>query len=522
MLCGLNSMSCTLGEINSDTPLSRTFLAERSKVLHLFGLPNHVRRTIFVHAAHNVSLTLAMSSSLSSGNVTGDARKGAENINNEEQNIEMDAIVCNAGLVNHTVQFSSGIGITGPLIRYELYKDVSNRRQQLLGALHNLQQSHCHWHHRSEDKQQEILEMTDDFNTAIDAPHAWDCTEDKSHDLFSQMKQLLQITSELCTGPEQLLKGVLRHISGDVTLEHHHHRDLRNINKNDKNCNDDYHDQEYYQTCSDYFDTNILLTTELMMMCDNPNCAFKEKGETIAKSEDVNNYFGSLGVEVLAEAQNTKLEFLLEYHSVAASSSGDNCIDSGAIEETIVQSGREMLETLKTLLNLAQLHLVQLNGRSVLFRIAASHYNLAMFCLRNQKVDMAINFARQGVDISEPFVSDGKNGRVGKFSKHVSIHAALLTIYAQCLLYKNEHDKAIEMSALAIRYAESVYQMEVTEKNIYCGELFEHYMKRLTIVERDVHEVKVTLQHIDTLTKDCHITLNNFQQYIMSVARKRL
>ena len=465
------------GDINSDVPLSSTFIAGQSKVLHLFGLPHHVRQSLFFHAAHSVSRTLQLySDTCVSHPAAGREDTSVHNVTH------LHAIVA--------ADFSNGLSITGDLIRSVLHADVASRRQVLLEEVYSFQQSN-NYLFPSPDYAMPSSITEDLEKTAMKSHTAESLGVDytsTSEALFTHMKHLLQITSELCTGPEQLMERLISRsddISGDNL------GGAATLNK------------EYYNECLSYFERNIDLTKELMAMNTN----------------NVESSFAFLGVEVLAEAQNTKLEMLLRYYSATAVDGGEHSNGFSGVEgvEGVVETGKEILLTLNTLLELAHEDKVHLNSQSVLFRIATSHYNLAMFCLGHRKVDLAKTFARHGVPISAQFVSN----EVGRFPKYMSMHAALLSCSAQCLSLSGEHDHAIELSTSAIHYATYLYKTVVTEKNIYCGELFEHYLKRLFVIESDVNDLKYALRNIDMLKNDCHIELSAGQDHIISLALRK-
>jgi hypothetical protein len=313
--------------------------------------------------------------------------------------------------------------------------------------------------------------------------------------LFNKMKQLMQITSELCTGREQLMKAA-------PIVEIYDYSSI---------SNDMYGHQSL---CVQHFNDNIQLTKALMLE------------HTAA--------FGSLGIEVLAEAQNCRIEMLLGCHATRYSDPGsaddsdrDTVRDrkgegeggreresSGSVQDSanaIVNAGREMLMTLQALLPLSREETVQLNDRSVMYRIAATNYNLAMFCLGADKVNVGLAFSREGLSVSESFVS----AEFPTLHKYISMHASLLSAHAHCLHLSGSREDAMGVSALAIRYATSLYKTVYTEKNVYCGELFDHYLKRLYIVESDGEELKYIAYNLALLSQECQIELNAFQKHFV-------
>lgn len=280
--------------------------------------------------------------------------------------------------------------------------------------------------------------------------------------IYAKMKILLQITGELCTGPEQLMNNFRDQNSVDIIGG--------------------------YIQCLPLFDENIVLTRLLIRAHAN--------------------IFGDLGVEVMAEAQNGRLEMLLETFR-----DSDTRITYGGNDE-VVNSGRDLLSTLNTLLVLSSERKVELNSLSVQFRIAASNHNLAMFCIDAHLFERAYEFSRDGILVSDSFVS-AEFGNM-QLHKYVSMHAALLSVHAQCLHMRGQSEKATEASSQAIKYASTVYNTVNTEKNIYCGELFNHYLKRVQIVGRDVAALKDITWKIEVLRKECHIELNDVQRHFIS------
>jgi hypothetical protein len=430
-----------LGDINSDVPLTTTFIAGVSKVLHLFGLPNHVRRSIFTHAAHALSRTLAVC-----GGVF--VVEGGDGI--ELLTFGVDAAP--------ECSFSSGLNVSGQVIRSAMYVDVATRRKQLIDKIQNIRSDFtCHYLSIGMSEECKDATMGNDADT-----------EDTSGVLFTKMKQLFQITSELCTGREQLMKWTSKLDEGGCHII---------ISQ---------HNNAYYDTCIRYFEDNIQLTKELIRI---PVTVFE-----------------SVGIELLAEAQNSRLEMLLDYY---ADNDRDRGRDSDSvIEEEVVESGRDLLLTLKNLMELSSQQKVNLNPRSVMFRIAASNYNLAMFCLGAQRVGLAFEFSQEGLLTSVHFVSDDFRN----FYSFISMHAALLSTQAYCFYLQGNHKDAIAMSTLAILYAKNLYQTVYTEKNIYCGELFDHYLKRIHIVESRLDALRDVAHNIETLSEDCHIELSTAQQ----------
>ena len=304
------------------------------------------------------------------------------------------------------------------------------------------------------------LDSVGSIRIGTDSDLAMSPFETPLSEVFDNLQLIIHTTSKLCTSPEQLMAA----------------------------------ESTGYEQCILYFEENILLTEELML--------------------DKSMGFEDLGTEVLAEAQNTKLELLLRSYGSHGDHVMDGSVDSDAND--IIHLGQEMLVTLKKILQLSYQNKVSLNHRSVLFRMAASNQNLAMFCLKAQKVDNAIEFSHQSVSESSQFVT----AEFGKFPKHISLHAAALSTHALCLSVKGLHDEAIKLSALAINYATELYHTQFTEKNIYCEELFEHYFKRLLMLDSRGPEIKVLLRKIDTLKTECHIDMTPPQLSMVSAASR--